>query len=186
MPDTVLSIREQTPEDIPHIVDYFLNADPDFLLKMGVDAAKLYERGFWLQFLHENYRLENSKKSTYYLIWLKGNQPIGHCNINKIVLNEEAYMHLHLWQKDERQKGLGQEFLKMAIPTFFQVFGLKKLYCEPYALNPAPNKTLARLGFECVKKHETTPGVFNFHQPVNRWCLTRQALIQSEAPEDVF
>ena len=41
-------------------------------------------------------------------------------------------------------------------------------------MNPAPNKTLARVGFEFVKEYVTVPGSINFEQPVNRWEMTRE------------
>lgn len=179
MKTNILSVRKQTLKDNQLIVNYFLNADVDFLLKMGVDMSKLYERQHWLSLLNENYYLEDEKKLSYYIIWSINNQPVGHCNINKITVNEEAYMHLHLWQDNSRQKGLGLEFLKLSIPIFFEVFGLKKMYCEPYALNDAPNKTLSKFGFEFEMNYETTPGVFNFPQPVNKWCLTKEKLFNA-------
>jgi hypothetical protein len=45
------------------------------------------------------------------------------------------------------------------------------LYCEPYALNPAPNKTLEKLGFKFLKTYTTIPGWINFEQEVNLWEL---------------
>lgn len=176
MKKKIFSVRPQTIEDNELIANYFLNADTDFLLKMGVDKSKLYKKAYWLNLLSENFHLEDDKKQLYYLIWLEDNMPIGHCNINKIVTNKEAYMHLHLWQSNQRQKGLGLEFIKLAIPILFQVFNLEKLFCEPYALNPAPNRILSKYGFEFVLNYETTPGIFNFYQPVNKWCLTKEKL----------
>ena len=171
-----LSIREQSLNDNQLIIDYFWNSDANFLIKMGVEKTKLYEKGDWIRLLHDNYYLEDTKKSLYYNIWLLDNEPVGHCNINKIKVNEEAYLHLHLWQNNSRQKGLGSKFLKLSLPVFFERFGLKQLYCEPYALNPAPNKTLEKLGFEFIRNYETTPGMFNFYQSVNSWCLTKERM----------
>jgi RimJ/RimL family protein N-acetyltransferase len=56
---------------------------------------------------------------------------------------------------------------------FFRNPGLKKLYCEPYAENPAPNKVLSKLGFTFVKTYQTVPGKTCFEQYVNRWELLR-------------
>jgi RimJ/RimL family protein N-acetyltransferase len=103
---------------------------------------------------------------------LLNDQPIGHCNVNKIIFGEEAYMHLHLWQNNTRQKGMGATLVKKSIPFFFKNLKLKRLYCEPYALNPAPNKTLEKIGFQLVKEYVTVPGYLNFEQPVKRWELT--------------
>jgi RimJ/RimL family protein N-acetyltransferase len=60
-------------------------------------------------------------------------------------------MHLHLWYPDKRIKGMGVQLVKKSLPYFFNNLHLKTLYCEPYALNPAPNKTLPKVGFEFVK-----------------------------------
>lgn len=34
---------------------------------------------------------------------------VGHSNINKIVFANEAFMHLHMWHKQTKQKGIGVE-----------------------------------------------------------------------------
>ena len=85
-------------------------------------------------------------------------------------------MHLHLWQTDVRQKGLGTAFVKMTLPYFFEHLQLQKIYCEPYSGNPAPNKTLEKVGFRFVKTYTTTPGWINFEQPVNLWEIGRDML----------
>jgi RimJ/RimL family protein N-acetyltransferase len=60
----------------------------------------------------------------------------------------------------------------MTLPLFFERLQLKKLYCEPYALNSAPNKSLEKVGFEFIKEYITIPGSLNFEQPVKRWELS--------------
>jgi RimJ/RimL family protein N-acetyltransferase len=168
-----LSVRPLELNDIENVVDYFLNADDDFLIQMGADRSKFPSREEWMSIIESNYYLSPDKKSFFYIIWLLDGNPVGHSNINKIVFREEAYMHLHLWQNEIRQKGIGLDLLKMTLPYYFNIFKLKMLYCEPSALNPAPNKTLKKLGFDFVKSYETIPGWINFHQQVNRWCLSR-------------
>ena len=93
-------------------------------------------------------------------------------NVNKIKFGEEAYMHLHLWKADKRQKGIGARFVKMTLPYFFDNLLLKKLYCEPYALNPAPNKTVEKIGFTFIKEHISVPGSLNFEQLTKLWELS--------------
>ena len=53
-------------------------------------------------------------------------------------------------------------------------YKLKNLFCEPYTLNPAPNRTLIKLGFDFVEEYETMPGKINFLQKVNRYVLTKE------------
>lgn len=160
--------------DHENIVDYFLNSDVKFLNSMGVNTSKLPYRQEWLDILNSNFQLSIDKKKFFYIIWLIDNNPIGHSNINKIVFAREAYMHLHLWNYQARQKGIGTEFLKLTIPHYFDIFKLENLFCEPAASNSAPNMTLKKLGFEFVKTYDTIPGWINFYQTVNRWVLTKE------------
>ena len=166
-----LSVRQIKAEDFEKIIDYFLEADKSFLLGMGVDSSKLTSKKKWLGILCEEYQKSIEKKSSFYVVWILDNEPVGHSNINNIVYGEEAHMHLHLWKPCARKKGIGLEFIKMSIPHYFGNFKLKKLYCEPYALNPSPNKILRKLGFDFIKEYDTTPGWINFYQPVNKWCM---------------
>ena len=166
-----LLVRESTIVDFESVVDYFLNADEDFMNRMGVDIFKLPKRDEWLKLFVDEYSRPMGEKKFYYLIWLLNDIPVGHSNINKIVFGEEAYMHLHMWSLDTRMRGLGTEFVKLCTPHYFNKFRLKRLYCEPNAMNPAPNQTLEKLGFEFIKEYATTPGWINYYQDVNLWCL---------------
>ena len=165
-------MRELQREDIPLIADYWLSADKAFLEGMGADIDKIPGREYWITMLSQQLEDSYSNKKSYATIWLAADLPIGHCNINKIVFGQEAYMHLHLWNASNRQKGSGTQLAKMSLPYFFEHFRLKILYCEPYALNPAPNKTLEKLGFTFIEEYVTTPGFLNFEQPVKRWAMS--------------
>jgi RimJ/RimL family protein N-acetyltransferase len=172
MDSTQLSVREIQKDDFEKIVSYFLDADDAFLLGMGVDRKKLPTRDEWLNLLEDEYQKPIAEKKFYYIIWKLKNTPIGHSNINKIIYEKEAYMHLHMWRMDKRQKGLGRELVRMSMKYYFDKFELKQLFCEPYALNHAPNKTLEKLGFELIEQYETSPGWISFHQPVKKWRMT--------------
>jgi [ribosomal protein S5]-alanine N-acetyltransferase len=167
----MFSVREIQENDFEKVVDYFLNADENFLLGMGVDPSKLPSKKEWLQILAEDFPRAAEQKKFFFTIWQFNDQPIGHSNINKIIFGEEAFMHLHLWNNISRKNGTGTELLKMTLPFYFSVFQLKNLYCEPSASNPAPNKTLQKLGFDFINQYDTIPGWLNFHQTVNRWCM---------------
>lgn len=138
--ENILSVREADKIDFENIIDYFLNADKDFLLTMGVDASKLPQREEWLEFLFYEHRQPIQSKKFFYVIWLLNGVAAGHSNINKIIFSEEAYMHLHIWNTDKRQKGTGVKFIEMTLCYYFQKFELQNLYCEPYALNIAQTK----------------------------------------------
>lgn len=169
----LINVREIEDRDIDPITDYWLFSDPDYLVGMGVDLNKLPAREDLRNMLEGQLAKPLKEKMSYALIWEIDGQAVGHCNVNKIEHGQSAYMHLHLWQNKFRQKGLGSALVKKSLPYFFDHLHLQKLYCEPYALNPAPNKTLAGLGFQFVKKHSTIPGSLNFEQEVNLWVLSR-------------
>lgn len=158
-----------------------MGAEPDFLVAMGVDLAKMPKQHEWQDMLNEQLNTAHPHKKSWCMIWLIDGVPSGHCNINKIIPGEEAYMHLHLWQRDSRKRGAGAALVKMTVPYFFDTYNLKRLYCEPYALNAAPNNTLRKAGFEFVRQEITTPGRLNFEQPVNLWVMTKERL--QETPQ---
>ena len=169
MSSNILSVRELEPKDVEFITDYWLNADREFLHSMGADIEKIPARPELSGMIAEQLDQAYPDKRSYCIIWELDGKPIGHCNTNKINFGEAAYMHLHIWNIEQRKKGIGTDLVKMTIPYFFKNLKLKKLCCEPYALNPAPNKTLEKTGFELVKNYVTIPGYLNFEQEVNLW-----------------
>jgi RimJ/RimL family protein N-acetyltransferase len=167
--DNKLSVREMKESDITRIVEYWLMADKSFLMGMGVDLAKVPPKMAWENIIKQQFVLPTPVKEVYFVIWLLNDIPVGHSNINKIVFGEDASMHLHLWNSGVRHHGMGLVFVRLSLPYFFNNFHLKKIYCEPYALNPAPNRLLAKAAFTFIKKYTTIPGWLNFEQEVNRW-----------------
>jgi RimJ/RimL family protein N-acetyltransferase len=169
-----LAVREIQKEDIQSVTDYWLRSTPAFLEGMGADPAKLPDEADWYRMLMQQIETPYEEKQSYCTIWLVDDKAIGHCNVNKIVFGREAYMHLHLWEKEYRKKGVGTALVKLSLPYFFRNLQLKTVYCEPYALNPAPNKTLEKVGFHFIKEYITVPGAINFEQPVRLWKMTEE------------
>ena len=167
------NVREFEIRDIDLVLNYFLQADHAFLRGMGAEPSKMPSMAEWRQILLEDFEQSLIDKKFYYVIWEIDGVPVGHSNINKIIYAQEAYMHLHLWQTEQRGSGQGTYFIQESIARYFEKFKLQNLFCEPYALNPAPNKTLPKVGFDFVENYETTPGWINFHQLVNRWVLKK-------------
>ena len=178
-----LSVRDMKREEIDLMVDYFLDADAEFLMSMGAVKKKLPNRADWIKKLNEGFEKSNTEKEFYFIIWLKDDQPIGHSNNNNIGFGKSATMHLHLWKSDSRKRGLGFKFLKQTLPFYFENFELEKLICEPFSENSAPNRTLKKIGFEFIKAYETIPGSINFSQIVNRYEMTKEQFqkIRNEA-----
>jgi len=169
-----ISVREIKRIDIELLADYWFRSNPGFFKRMGADKNKLPTRTRMEQMIAEQISLPIKDKNSYALIWELNGKQIGHSNVNNIIYGNEATMHLHLWNANNRKKGTGTELVKKSLPFYFKNLSLKKLICEPYALNLAPNKTLEKVGFEFVKRYRTVPGSLNFEQEVNRWELTKE------------
>ena len=167
-----LSVREIQEQDIPLLVAYWTTAEPDFLKGMGVDLAKMPSANDFTAMLMNQLHTAIELKRSFCMIWELEGKPVGHSNTNPTTFGEEATMHLHIWKPQHRAAGMGLAFVKLTVPQFFEKLRLKTLFCEPYALNPAPNRTLEKAGFEFVKEYTTTPGSLNFEQPVKRWQMT--------------
>lgn len=168
------SVRPLQSSDLDPLIDYWLNAEPAFLQGMGVDLDKMPARQQWVDMLSKQLTQSYEEKQSYCLIWEVDGQSVGHSNVSKIEFGSNAYMHLHLWRPVLRQQGLGAALVRLTLPYYFENLHLKTLFCEPYAHNPAPNKTLEKLGFTLLKTYVGTPGWLNFEQEVNLWEMTRQ------------
>jgi RimJ/RimL family protein N-acetyltransferase len=169
-----LIVREIEAKDIDSLLDYWYNSSDEHFLKMGADSSKLPNRNDFYNALVKQINSPFQKKQAYALIWEENGVPIGHSNVNNIVFGKEAFMHLHVWNIDKRKKGSGTILIQKSLPFYFEKLQLETLFCQPYALNPAPNKTLENVGFEFVKKYTTIPGSLNFEQEVNLWKMTRE------------
>jgi RimJ/RimL family protein N-acetyltransferase len=174
MQEANLTVREIQESDVPSLIRYWMDADAAYLKGMGADINKLPTEEEWKAMLLKQVQTPLAKKQSYCIIWLVNDEPVGHSNVNKIIFGKEAYMHLHIWNEQGRRKGYGATFVRKTLPFFFTSLHLQTLYCEPYAINPAPNKTLEKLGFQLVKEYSTVPGTINFEQLVKQWVLTKK------------
>ena len=169
-------IRSIKPMDLSEaklMIDYFVSADEGFLKGMGADPAKLPQADEWFRILEEDFSRPFQTRQFYFVTWMADDKPIGHSNINKIIFGQEAFVHLHIWQSQHRRSGSAEFYLANSIAQYFELFKLRKLCCEPFIDNPAPNKVLPKLGFQLIRSYETTPGWINLHQRVNRWEFER-------------
>lgn len=153
------------------MIGYFLGAEDAQLHAMGVDRGQLPSRGAWLEAALLDHKRPDTLKDRAYLAWDYQGTMVGHSSVNKIKFADAAYIHLHLWDRALRQSGLGTRFFQASVAHFQRVFGLRRLYCEPYAGNPAPNRVLQKSGFRLIKRYRTVPGPFNFEQEVNLYVL---------------
>lgn len=169
--------REMTPLDAERVVDYFSNSDEAYLKGMGAEKSKLPPREDWIVAIQAELDKPYKEKSLYYVIWEVDGEAIGHSNINNISFGQEAFMHLHIWKKENRRFGNGLDLVRLSIPKYFELFQLETLRCEPFAGNPAPVRLLEHVGFEFVEIYETTPSIICLPQEVRKFEMSRERFL---------
>lgn len=171
-----LNVREAQQKDIELIAQYWFTSGHKYLESLGVDISKMPHEKEFKQMLDVQIALPYNEKKAYALIWEADGKPIGHTNVNPVLYGREADMHIHIWSENNRKKGYGLKLIQMSLPYYFNNLHLKRIVCEPYALNPSPNKTLEKAGFTFVKEYITTPGAITFEQPVKQWEILRDKI----------
>ena len=166
-----LDVRQMTLAETGLIIDYFHRAEPEYLDGLGVDPTRLPPRAVWQARYREEFDRPFEERSSFLVIWALGRTPIGFSTADKITFGERANMHLHLVEPGRRRQGLGAECVRRSVVIYFEALRLTRLFCEPYAFNVAPNRTLQRAGFTYLKTYMTVPGPLNYRQAVNRWSI---------------
>lgn len=179
-----IHVSELQPAHLPQLADYWFTSPSVYLESLGVDVQKLPSRADFIARISEQIALSPTERNSFALVWQLNGAAVGHANLNPFVFAKEGYLHLHLWQGEARQQGLGMAFLQQSLPIFFESLQLQQIICEPYGHNPAPNALLAKAGFTFVKTYRTIPGSINFEQEVHRWQLKRTdwAALQQSTP----
>lgn len=167
-----IALRPALTEDFEIIAQYWTQLSKEECLSMGVDDKLIPCTEDFLKRLNIQNQLPLTEKKAYALVIEMDGTPIGHTNVNPVKYGDNAFMHLHIWDPQNRSKGYGAKMLELAIPEFLQTFELKSLYCSPMADNPAPNKSLKKAGFKFIRKERKIPGNINFMQEVNIWEYT--------------
>ncbi len=92
-----LTVREMQLGDIELITNYWQEAEPKFLVSLGVDLDKRVINNDLQKALTEQIDTPIHKKKSYTLIWEIDEKQVGHSNINKIKFGNKAFIHFHLW-----------------------------------------------------------------------------------------
>jgi RimJ/RimL family protein N-acetyltransferase len=168
-----IHVREMTLVETPMVMNYFRSSTPEHLEMLGVDPSRLPDPAMWAERFKQLYALPIERRWAFFVIWQANGQNVGFSSCDKIAFGEQAYMHLHITQPDQRQRGVGEACVRQSVELYFSRLELKRLFCEPNSFNVAPNRTLQKAGFVYVKTHMTVPGPLNYHQAVTRWSIER-------------
>ena len=100
-----LLVREMLEDDLEYFIRYWVEASPEHLVGMGVDVSKRPTREQIEKLVTSQLGLPMEERKAYFLTWVKNGHPVGSAHVNQIAFGEQAYMHLHLWNPENRQKG---------------------------------------------------------------------------------
>lgn len=170
------TVREMHLDEVHIRIDYFHQATDAYLRTLGVDRAKLPSPSSWRDAYEADLSRPLHERTGYALVWELDGEVVGFSSADRIVFGDEAHMHLHILEPERRRSGLGSQFVLLSAAEYFDTFDLRRLYCEPNAVNVAPNRTLQRAGFRYDRSHECTPNPINFRQVTTRWVLEREWL----------
>lgn len=171
-----LSVREMLLEEVGIRISYFHGSSDEYLRILGVERFQLPAPDDWLRFYEEDYQRPIRERASYSLVWELEGKAVGFSTTDRIDFGNEAFMHLHVVEPTLRNRGLGTMFVSRSVRRYFEVLELQRLYCEPNALNVAPNRTLQRVGFRYLFSHESRPSPINFQQITTRWVIERDEL----------
>ena len=130
------------------IIEYFHNATPEFLHGLGVDPTKLPSREIWRAHYDRDFALPVEQRRSFLVLWTLDAAPIGFSTADKIVIGEQAFMHLHIFDSGRRgSRATAPRWCGRPRNSISTRCASEQLYCEPYALNVAPNRTLQKAGF---------------------------------------
>lgn len=163
-------------DEVEVVIRYFHESSVEHLEMMGVDPTRLPDPATWLARYTDEYGRPVEKRKTFLVIWLSDGVAVGFSTADKIVYGQEAYMHLHVLDPEQRNRGIGAVCVRESARLYFDALKLERLFCQPNALNVAPNRTLQRAGFRYLKTFRTVPGPLNYRQAVTRWVLEKEQI----------
>jgi len=132
--------------------------------RCGVDRALLPTPGDWIALYEKDYLRPIQERVNYLLIWELDGSTVGFSSADRIVYGDQAFMHLHILNQENRKQGLGVAFVRESARVYFNALGLERLFCEPNAFNVAPNRALQGAGFPVPLTHEAQPSPINYHK----------------------
>ena len=117
-----LTVREMMATEVDLIINYFLNATPEYLETLGVDPTRFPPTQAWRDRFHREGQLPFNQRSVVPVIWLSDDRPVGFSTSDKILYGEQANMHLHVTEPGRRHQGVGVECVRRTRRLLFRAF----------------------------------------------------------------
>ena len=141
---TDVTIRDFLPEDIIPMVNYWTQNSAEFWKVRGVDKEKLNTEGEFTE-RYKNAFLNNGGVKTIAVIQFFG-KAIGVHSLTDLIENESAVFHAHIWDEENRKRGIGFYSYLKATEYFMVKLNLKKIIFKTPIINIGANRIKEKLG----------------------------------------
>src|SRR5262245_46741470 len=131
-----LMVRPWVQNDIPEIVRYWMTISDADAERMGCDLSRFPSSEEYQRILGEQVQAPPETATAFYSMWVVSGQTIGFASLKNICFGIRGEMHLHIWNTDQRGKGIGGRLFCMSAIDFFERFKVSEIICEPGASNP--------------------------------------------------
>ena len=118
-------------------------------MHLGVDRGRLPE--VWRESLDHEFERPIEERQYYSLLWLIDDETVGFASTDRLRFGDQAFMHLHIVEPLRRNRGYGMRFVRRSAQIFFETLDLQRPFCEPNALNVAPNRTVQAASATCSR-----------------------------------
>jgi len=124
-----LCVREMKIEETEIIINYFRQSTAEHLELLGVDPTRLPDPVRWRAFYAHEYSQPIEQRKTLLVLWQLDGAAAGFSTADKIIYGQEAYMHLHIINPQQRKTGIGTACVKETARIYFSSLKLLRLFC---------------------------------------------------------
>jgi trans-aconitate methyltransferase/RimJ/RimL family protein N-acetyltransferase len=172
-----LRVRSWLEDDIPDIVRYWTTLSNADAQRMGCDLSRVPTSEEYKRTLGEQLQASCETATAFYSMWVVDGMTIGFASLKNIRFGIRGEMHLHIWNADQRGKGIGGRLFCLSAIDFFERFKVGEIICEPGASNPYPNRMLQKAGFPLIGSREGKSSELSQELPLNTYAITREAAV---------
>src|SRR5262245_50473891 len=169
-----LMVRPWVQDDIPDIVRYWTTLSNADAQRIGCDLSRVATTEEYRRVLEEQLHAPRETASAFYSIWVVNGHTVGFASLKNIRLGMCGEMHLHIWNADQRGKGIGGRLFCLSAIDFFERFKVSAIICEPGASNPYPNRMLQKVGFPLIGSRVGKSSELSKELPLNTYAITRE------------
>ncbi|MEO0336450.1 MAG: GNAT family protein [Pseudomonadota bacterium] len=157
-----VTVRDLDFSDIPFVLDYWYESDPNFLTGMGVDLTKLGGKEEFHASLSK--RIESSQSlpepNMSALMICEDERPVGFHTISPLTVGESGVFHAHVFDSSMRGRGIGLRSYPLACQVFMNRFSLEKILFKTPLQNKAAIRVKEKLGLKSVGEELVSFGIY--------------------------